>query len=127
MKWWQHFVTPGWAPFWVPKEPERKIWDSESKLLLPEPPESPRPPNSIVRIVGYKLDCFTFDQVVLELVFKDGYQMDVLEASSDFRSIINELEKIPGFQHELYSQVLYPPFEECLTTLLDLESQETAC
>jgi hypothetical protein len=67
----------------------------------------------IIRVHGYKRDCFTVDQIRLVFTFDGGSAIEITEDDEGYKELLLELPKrLYGFptQQEWWEKVAQPPF-----------------
>lgn len=79
-------------------------------------------------VYAYKKDCFSVDQIRMELLDGCGNAVVVTEEMRGWKELVEVLPlKLPGCQRfeEWFSNVAFPAFEQNMTLLFDRTNSET--
>ena len=86
-------------------------------------PEMPFIPwADVERVMAYKVDCYTLDEIRLEFLSSRSDSLVVTEEMVGWQSLVKELPKhLPGFPEfeRWFSKVAAPPFAENLSVLYE--------
>jgi hypothetical protein len=80
--------------------------------------------SSIRRIMGFKVDCFSVDQIRMEFSFEPGNFVVVTEDSPGFRQLMEEAERRFPSLEGWFQKIFLPPFAPCITLLYEAPGQE---
>lgn len=75
--------------------------------------------SEIEKIVAYKLDCFTFDQIRFLISAKDGGIREITEDDPGFWELVTEMEKALNISPDWHKVVAHPPMQRCETVLYE--------
>ena len=76
--------------------------------------------DDVLVVAAYKMDCFTYDTVIIDVAFKDETVFRLPEESGDFFDQAQTLLKCFGMEDsEWFFKVTFPAFEENFTVLFE--------
>ena len=76
--------------------------------------------DEVLAVVAYKVDCFAYDMVMIDVAFKDETVFRLPEESGDFFDQAQELLNCFGIEEsEWFFKVTFPAFEENFTVLFE--------
>ena len=79
----------------------------------------------IDRIVTYKIDLLTYDEIRVQFENRNGDAIVVTEESPGFVALMHEVvRRFPSAQ-DWHAQVSQPPFVECWTVLYETDPERT--
>jgi hypothetical protein len=81
--------------------------------------------DEIDRIVTYKIDLLTYDEIRVQFESSDGHVIVVTEESPGFGDFMQEVVRRYPSTEEWHAKVSQPPFAECWTVLFDNNQQRT--
>ncbi len=68
----------------------------------------------IVKIVAYKLDCVTVDQVCVDIMFRGGKEVTLTEDGQALMAFDQFCRaRLEGYEVDWKEKVILPPFERC--------------
>jgi hypothetical protein len=76
--------------------------------------------SDIRRIIGYKIDMFSWDEIRMDFELVGGTVVVVTEESAGFGDLMKEVERRFPSVVGWYAKVSQPPFAECRTVLHDV-------
>lgn len=71
----------------------------------------------VLRVVAYKVDHLTTDQVRFDLEMPDGLHYTVTEDDPAWHALLSSLGHLPEFDHDWRAKVIQPPFASCDTVV----------
>jgi hypothetical protein len=74
---------------------------------------------SLTKIVAYKRDLFTVDQVCFALQAPDGHWRTVTEDDPVWQALLERLERLDGFDLDWREKIIQPPFAENETVVFE--------
>ena len=74
--------------------------------------------SGIEKIIAYKLDCFTFDQIRF-LIHTNGGIKEITEDEPGFWEFIAEMERVLNISPDWHKVVAHPPMQRCETVLYE--------
>ncbi|WP_156109011.1 hypothetical protein [Hymenobacter sp. APR13] len=76
---------------------------------------------------GYKTDCYTTDEIYLDLFWADAACLTLSESTPHWLTILAELHKhVPAVSPSWYADIMVPAFETTLTLLFDAQGRSQA-
>ena len=73
--------------------------------------------DAVRRIRAYKLDCFTYDTIRIEVDFAEGNSLMVDESLQGYSAWVTALDERFGLLDDWWGKVAFPPFATNLTVL----------
>jgi hypothetical protein len=80
--------------------------------------------SDVIRVDAYKVDVLTIDKLCWRIQLRDGRGYEVNEDQEGWDALLEAApEAIPGFPRsgEWWSGTVFPPFEECGSTIFERE------
>lgn len=79
--------------------------------------------DDVLVVASYKMDCFTYDTVIIDVAFKDETLFRLPEESGEFFDQAQALLNCFGIEDsEWFFKVTFPAFEENFTVLFEIKN-----
>jgi len=73
--------------------------------------------SKITEVIAYKIDCFTFDTLCMDILDEEGLTTTLNEDMQGFKEFVTKLEQMVPVLSDWRSKVLFPAFQENRTTI----------